>query len=519
MAEPKGTGAAADENQRKRRERSAEEIVSRYQARIVKAQKAGKLARVKHLQGMLAHSHSAKVVAVERVTGNKGGKTPGVDGETWLTPEKKAKGMALIRKRGYYPLPLRRIYILKKNGKKRPLGIPTTHDRVMQAIHLLTIDPVAECIADPNSYGFRRERACRDAIEQCFNILSGQYSAQWVLEGDIRACFDQIDHEWLISRAPMDKEILRKWLKCGYVESSVFYDTEEGTPQGGIISPVLANLALDGMEGMLAEKFTKHSRMASQNKVNMVRYADDFVITGSSRELLEKQVKPLVVEFLRQRGLELSEEKTLITHIDDGFDFLGQNVRKYNGKLIIKPSKKNVASFLAGIREVINGNKSAKAGHLIYQLNQKVVGWAIYHRHICAKETFSDVDDAIFKMLWRWCKRRHPNKPRSWVASKYFTSVPGSGGGNNWMFWGEVERANGEFRRVLLRRASSVRIIRHIKVKAQVNPYDPEWATYLEQRHSRPGTRPAKSKVENDYAIVNGRNSQTTREIQAASRP
>src|SRR5580700_7862319 len=194
------------------------------------------------------------------------------------------------------------------------------------------------------------------------------------------------------------------------MESSTFYDTEEGTPQGGIISPVLANLTLDGMQRVLKETFSNTGPIANRNKVNMVRYADDFVITGSSKELLENEVKPLIVQFLRERGLELSEEKTLITHIEDGFDFLGQNVRKYNGKLVITPSKKNVATFLANIREVANSNKSAKTADLIYLLNQKIVGWAMYHRHVCAKATFEYVDHAIFETLWHWCKRRHPNK-------------------------------------------------------------------------------------------------------------
>ncbi len=355
----------------------------------------------------------------------------------------------------------------------------------MQAIYLLALDPVAETTADPNSYGFRRERACADAIEQCFITLSRSYSAQWVLEGDIRACFDRINHNWLLSHAPTDREMLRKWLKSGYLENDVFYVTEEGTPQGGIISPVLANLTLDGMEELLAVNFRKKRLSAPAAKVNLIRYADDFVITGSSKELLETQVQPLIERFLIGRGLELSQEKTRITHIDDGFDFLGQNVRKYNGKLIIKPSKENVAHFLANIREAVKGSKAVTAGELVLLLNPKIKGWAMYHRHICAKRTFSQVDNAIFKTLWQWCVRRHPDKGKRWIAQKYFTTIAGDGGGNRWVFFGKVERADGSLRQVALLGASRVRIRRHIKIRADVNPYAPRWAAYLEGRHSR----------------------------------
>ena len=358
-------------------------------------------------------------------------------------------------------------------------------DRAMQAIFLLALDPVAETTADPNSYGFRRERSCADAIGQCFIALAKKRSPQWVLEGDIRACFDRINHDWLLSHAAMDREILRKWLKSGYLESHVFHTTEEGTPQGGIISPVLANLTLDGMEKLLAENLSKNSRSGSAAMVNLVRYADDFVITGSSKELLETQVKPLIEKFLLERGLELSPEKTRITHIEDGFNFLGQNVRKYNGKLIITPSKENVANFLANIREVVKGHKAVTAGQLVQMLNPKIKGWAMYHRHICAKHTFSQVDSAIFKTLWQWCVRRHPEKRKSWIARKYFTTVAGENGGNQWVFFGEVERRSGESQPVALMKASCVRIRRHIKIRAEVNPYSPQWSQYLERRHSR----------------------------------
>src|SRR5712691_3087275 len=202
-------------------------------------------------------------------------------------------------------------------------------DRAMQALYLHALDPIAETYADPNSYGFRKERCCADAMAQCHTVLSNGTRPQWILEGDIKSCFDKISHPWLLSHVPMDKTILNKWLKAGYMDKSVLYPTDDGTPQGGIISPVLANMALDGLERTLRKQFPNtgvHGQKGRNKQVNLVRYADDFIITGISEEVLEREVKPLVTEFLRQRGLELSEEKTRITNIEDGFDFLGQQV-------------------------------------------------------------------------------------------------------------------------------------------------------------------------------------------------
>lgn len=453
------------------------QTVRRLQTRIVKATHQGRWNKVKALQHLLTHSYSGKALAVRRVTENQGKRTPGVDGELWTTPERKSAAIHALKRRGYRPQPLRRVYIPKKNGRKRPLGIPTLTDRAMQALYLLALEPIAETRADPNSYGFRQARSTTDALAQCFNVLASRTRAQWILEGDITACFDRISHPWLLAHVPMDKTILHKWLKAGFMDQSIFYPTAEGTPQGGIISPVLANIALDGLEKKLREHYPANSTKSRWAKVNFIRYADDFIITGTSKELLEEEVKPLVGAFLQERGLELSPEKTKITHIEDGFDFLGRNVRKYvygkQRKLLIKPSKQNVHAFLAKVRAIIKANKQLPAGTLILQLNPIIRGWTHYHRHGVSSKAFGYVDSQIFWTLWQWAKRRHPHKASRWIKKKYFTTF----GNQHWIFSGEAKE-----RPIYLFQASSVPIQRHVKIDGQANPFDPAWECYFEKR-------------------------------------
>jgi RNA-directed DNA polymerase len=455
--------------------KKAHRNVRRLQTRIVKALREGKKRKVRALQFILTRSFSGRAVAVRRVTENQGKNTPGVDNVVWNNPAKKSQAISELRHSGYHPQPLKRAFIPKSDGRLRPLSIPTMKDRAMQALHLLALDPIAETTADPNSYGFRKERSTADAIEQCFAVLSRKNSAQYILDADIKACFDNISHEWILANAPMDKTTLAKWLKAGYLYQQVWNETEAGTPQGGIISPAIMNLTLDGLERELLKSFPQGRRSRQSYKVNFVRYCDDFIITGSTKELLEDKVKPLVEEFLKERGLELSQEKTRISHISDGFDFLGKNIRKYKGKLFIKPSTKNVKSILSKIGETIKGNLHTPVEQLIGKLNPIIKGWANHHRHTVSKDSFRRVDSETFLKLWSWAKRRHPNKNPTWIKEKYFKST----GTRNWVFQTTLPIEKGKLHTIRLANAMDVAIKRHIKIKNGANPYDPEWEIYL----------------------------------------
>lgn len=457
----------------------AQRQVRRLQTRIVKATQEGRHNKAKALQWLLTHSFSGKAVAVKRVTENKGKHTPGVDKVVWRTPAQKTNAILSLKRRGYKPLPVRRVLIPKKNGKTRPLGIPAMRCRAMQALYLLALEPIAETTADPNSYGFRPQRCTADAGEQCFNALSLKSCATWVLEADIKGCFDNISHDWMLAHIPMDKIMLKKWLKAGFVYHNQLFPTTTGAAQGGIISPVVMNMTLDGLEAVLKGSFPKATKR--RLKMNMVRYADDFIITGSSKEALEQEVKPIVVKFLAQRGLTLSPEKTKITHIVEGFDFLGWNIRKYNGKLLIKPSKANTNALLEKIREITRANVTATQVSLIHQLNPVLRGWADYHRHVVAQQTFDRVDHLVWSMLWRWAKRRHPNKGLRWTKDKYFKTQDT----NKWVFSATRYDKGGGQTAVYLVKTSKTPIRRHVKIKAQANPHDPKWDEYFESRWSR----------------------------------
>jgi RNA-directed DNA polymerase len=445
--------------------------VRRLQLRIAKAIRAGKHGRAKALSWLLTHSRSAKLLAMKRVTENKGAKTPGVDNKLWRTDRQKYAAVQNLKRRSYRPLPLRRHYIPKKNGKLRPLSIPTMRDRTMQALHALALKPIAETVGDRNSYGFREGRACADAIGQCFCALAKSYAPVWVLEGDIKACFDRISHRWLLKNIPMDKRMLRLWLEAGYWEKGRLFPTSEGTPQGGIISPVLANLTLDGMEQAIRSRIK-----IRRDQVNFIRYADDFVVTARTKEILEQIVKPAVVAFLAERGLELSEQKTTITHIETGFNFLGQNVRKHNNKLVIKPTREGLKSLVQKTREHIKGMLGQKAETLIKTLNPIIRGWANYHRYIGCSEAFWTADRIINYQLLRWARRTHPNKSYRWMKRKYFNL------GGVFGFATRTRTSTGASQVLRLYSIARTVLQRHIKVRGEANPYDPVYTEYFERR-------------------------------------
>ncbi len=485
--------------------------VFKLQRLIFKASSRGEHSKMRRYQKLLTKSYNARLLAVRRVTqDNIGRKTAGVDGIKNLKPKQRFNLVAMLKKSPKKPKPTKRVWIPKPvRDEFRPLGIPTIYDRALQCLHKMALEPEWEARFEPNSYGFRPARAAQDAIGAIYVAINQK--PKYVLDADIAKCFDRINHEAFLDKLGLyhGKRLIKRWLKAGVIDNEVFQESVEGTPQGGVISPLLANIALHGMEKAIEEyaantpyqmeAYSKdkgyHLKTVKKDKrirgISLIRYADDFVILHENLEVL-LGAKAVIEEWLQPIGLELKPSKTRITHTlnkyeneSPGFDFLGFNIRQHSNcqvrgyKTLIKPSKKAVDTHYAKVKDVFDRQKTAPTKALISKLNPIIRGWCNYHKNIVAKEIFSELDQMVWKRAWRWATRRHPNKSGSWVKRKYYAP----NGSRNWQLReGEVKLFN----------HADTAIERHVKIKGDKSPFDgdtPYWAARMGKHPEMPATK------------------------------
>jgi RNA-directed DNA polymerase len=466
--------------------RKTEDGVRRLRQRIFTAAQAGDLKKVRNLQKLMLRSWSNTLVGVRRVTERNAGRaTAGIDGETALTPQARAELAVEIHRQTtpWQARPVKRVYIPKSNGRLRGLGIPVLRDRVQQARVTSALEPEWEAQFEPRSYGFRPGRGCHDAIEAIYWTLKGMSSKrQWVLDADLAAAFDRIDHSRLLAQLGTfpGRGMIGRWLKAGVVEKGRFTPTEEGTPQGGVVSPLLLNIALHGMEQAAGVRYVKLGAHGAETKAGspvIVRYADDLVALCHSRDQAE-QVRDRLAEWLAPRGLVFNEAKTTIVHLSQGFDFLGFTIRRYrSGKLLIKPSKQAVKRHRERLAAETRSLRGANARAVISKLNPIIRGWAAYYRGVVSKEVFSTLDHYLWKITYQWALAAHRNKSKRWVADRYFGKFHPTRQ-DRWVFG---DRDSGYY----LRRYVWTRIVRHRLVMGSASPDDPALAQYWADRRRR----------------------------------
>ena len=513
-------------------------IVKNLRRRIFRAKKLGQYKQLRRLQKLILKSYSNLLLSVRQITQlNSGKATSGIDKEVIKTPEDRVKLINNWKENKVKPV--KRVYIPKSNGKKRcdpasakdasgqiprrrqtqavgpraadrrkgtptkrgnadqereraprqrPLGIPTVRDRVQQAIVKNSLEPEWEAVFEPNSYGFRPKRSCHDAIMQCYSRLNAGNADRWVLDVDLKGFFDNINHETIINLIDSfpARKLIKDWLQAGFIDNGVKYETLKGTPQGGVISPILANIGLHGLEELITSiKLPAKARGYHRPKLGLIRYADDFVITAREKEHLETAFTTLKT-WLYEKGLKINSEKTKIVHIDEGFNFLGFNLRHYGGKLLIKPEKEKVLEFCKKLKDEINKGLGLTQVALIKKLNPILRGFANYYRSQVSKEVFSYVNHRLTNYLWKWAVRRHPLKGKKWIKDRYFHYYNGV----KWTFMCEEVGRNGKTKPIILVDISKdIPIIRHIKVKSVASADDANYTDYFEERNKSMGSK------------------------------